>query len=197
MANKEIVPYGFDLSKKPDALVLTVVPPEVTPIRSSESYLTHAIHRSVHAPPPPRLLLKDKPHQPDVPPTIKVPKEINLLPPRVNKTLTRVKTNKFGNITCAKYKSVTPRTIIDGVRAMPDQIKVVPLKDKKRKASSPPIPKAEKRPRMIIALLEKKIEDLFDVIYTLEQRIDEEHVYRKSLQHDINALNHFVAKMKK
>ena len=50
---------------------------------------------------------------------------------------------------------------------------------------------------MIIALLERKIEDLSDVIYTLEQMIDEEHVYRKSLQHDLNALNHFVAKMKK
>ena len=50
---------------------------------------------------------------------------------------------------------------------------------------------------MTIALLEKKIEDLSSVIYTLEQRIDEEHVYHKSLQHDLNALNHFVAKMKK
>ena len=49
---------------------------------------------------------------------------------------------------------------------------------------------------MTIALLEKKIEDLSDVIYTLEQRI-EEHIYHKSLQHDLNTLNHFVAKMKK
>ena len=48
-----------------------------------------------------------------------------------------------------------------------------------------------------MALLEKKIEDIFDVIYTLEQRIDEEHVYRKSLQRDLNVLNHFVVKMKK
>ena len=78
---------------------------------------------------------------------------------------------------------------------MPDQIKVVPPKEKKRKVPSPPILEAEKHPRMTIALLEKKIEDFS--IYTLEQRIDEEHVYRKSLQHDINALNHFVAKMKK
>ena len=93
--------------------------------------------------------------------------------------------------------SVTPRTIIDGVRAMPDQIKVVPPKEKKRRAPSPPIPEAEKWPRMTIALLEKKIEDLFDVIYTLEQRINEEHIYRKSLQHDLNALNHFVAEMRK
>ena len=49
---------------------------------------------------------------------------------------------------------------------------------------------------MTIALLEK-IEDLSDVIYTFEQRIDEEHIYRKSLQQDLNALNHFVAKMRK
>ena len=80
---------------------------------------------------------------------------------------------------------------------MLDQIKVVSPKEKKRKAPSPPIPEAEKHPRMTIALLEKKIEDLSDVIYTLKQRIDKEHVYRKSLQHDLNTLNHFVAKMKK
>ena len=115
------------------------------------------------APPPPRLLLKDKPRQPDAPPPIKVMKEINLLPPRANKVLTRVKTNKFGDLTCAKYKSVTPRTIIDGVRAMPYQIKVVPPKEKKRKVPSPPILEAEKQPQMTIALLEKKIEDLSDV----------------------------------
>ena len=96
------------------------------------------------APPPPCLLLKDKPHQLDALPPIKVTKEINLLPLRANKVLTGVKTNKFGDVTCAKYKSATPRTIIDGVRAMLDQIKVVPPKEKKRKAPSPPILEAEK-----------------------------------------------------
>ena len=152
-------------------------------------------------PPPPCPLLGGKPHQQeprlDIQKLIKVTKKINLLPPKGHEVLIGVKTNKFGDITCAKYKSVTPRTIIDGVRAMPDQIKVVSPKENKRKAPSPPIPEAKKHPRMTIALLEEKIEDLFDVIYTLEQRIDEEHVYCKSLQHDLNALNHFVAKMKK
>ena len=124
-------------------------------------------------------------------------KEINHLPLKGHEVLTGVKTNKFGDVTCVKYKLVNPRTTIDGVRAMPDQIKVVPPKERKRKAPSPPIPKVEKCPRMTIALLEKKIEDLSDVIYTLEQRIDEEHVYHKSLQYDLNALNHFVAKMRK
>ena len=198
MANKEIVPYGFHPSKKPDVLELTIVPLEGTPICSGQSYFTQVIRCPVMiAPPPPHLLLKDKPHQPDAPPPIKVMKEINLLPPRANEVLNKVKTNKFGDVTCAKYKSITARTIIDGVCTMPDQIKVVPPKEKKRKVPSPPTPKAEKHLRMIVALLDKKIEDLSDVIYTLEQRIDEEDVYRKSWQHDLNALNHFVTKMKK
>jgi hypothetical protein len=59
---------------------------------------------------------------------------------------TRVKTNKFGDVTYAKYKSVTPRTTIDGVQAMSNQIKVVPLKERKRKVPSPPIPEVEKHP---------------------------------------------------
>jgi hypothetical protein len=63
MANKEIVPYGFDLSKKPDALALTVVPPEVTPICSSQSYFTQAIHCPVLVLPTPHPLLEDKPRQ--------------------------------------------------------------------------------------------------------------------------------------
>jgi len=63
MANKEIVPYGFDPSKKPDALALTVIPLEVTPIRSSQSYFTQAIHHLSLVQSPPRPLLEDKPRQ--------------------------------------------------------------------------------------------------------------------------------------
>ena len=47
-------------------------------------------------------------------------KEINLLPLKGHEVLTGVKTNKFGDITCAKYKLITSRTTIDEVRAMPD-----------------------------------------------------------------------------
>jgi hypothetical protein len=130
MANKEIVPYGFDLSKKPIALALTVIPLEVTPIRSSQSYFAQAIHRPVLTLLPPCPLLKDKPRQQepklDVQKLFNVMKEINILPLKGHKVLTRVKTNKFGDVTCAKYKSVTPCTTIDGVQAMLDYIKVVP-----------------------------------------------------------------------
>ena len=47
-------------------------------------------------------------------------KEINLLPLKGHKVLTGVKTKKFGDVTCVKYKLITPCTTIDGVRAMPD-----------------------------------------------------------------------------
>jgi hypothetical protein len=78
-------------------------------------------------------------------------KEINLLPPKGHEVLTKVKTNKFGDVRCVKYKSVTPHTTIDGVRAMPEQIKVVPPKEKERKEPSI-LPKSdEKHPWMIIA----------------------------------------------
>ena len=63
MANKEIVPYGFDPSKKPDTLALTIIPLEVTPIRSSQSYFTQAIRHPALVLPLPRPLLEDKPHQ--------------------------------------------------------------------------------------------------------------------------------------
>jgi hypothetical protein len=111
MAEREIVPYGVD---KPTPL--NIIPPHgVALVPSSQSYFAQAIHCPVLAPPLPRLLLKDKPHQPDAPPTIKLTKEINLLSPRANEMLTGVKTNKFRDIACAKYKSVTLCTTIDGV----------------------------------------------------------------------------------
>ena len=63
MANKEIIPYGADLSKKPNALVLTAVPLEVTPICSNQSYYAQAIRHPLIALPPPLLRLEGKPLQ--------------------------------------------------------------------------------------------------------------------------------------
>jgi len=201
MAGREIIPFGFDLNKKLDALALSIIPlKEIAPIHQSQSYFAQAIHRPVIAPPPPRLFLEDKPCQQkpslDVPKLIKVMKEINLLPPKGNEVLTGVKTNKFGDVTCVKYKSVTPCITIDGVWAMSKQIKVVPPKEKRR-APSTILENEEKRPWMTMVLLQKKIEDFTDFVHTFEQRIDEEHIHRKSLQHDVNILNHYVTKPSK
>ena len=73
---------------------------------------------------------------------------------------------------------------------------VAPPKEKKRRVPLA-IKNEEKLPRMNMALLQKKIEDLTDVVYAIEQRIGEEHMYRKSLQQDLSALNHFVIKSRK
>jgi len=152
MANKQIIPYGMN-PRKPSSVdkslaiilvrehvPLAIVPPEAIPIHLSQSYFAQAIRRPVIAPPP-RQLLEDKlrPHRQDAPKLIKVTKEINLLPPKGHKVLTRIKTNKFGGVTCAKYKSATLCTTIDGVHAMPKQIKVVPPK---RKAPSAYVPRS-------------------------------------------------------
>ena len=64
MAGREIVPFGFDLNKKPDALVLSVVIlKEMALVHQSQSYFTQAIHHPVIALPPPRLLVGDKSRQ--------------------------------------------------------------------------------------------------------------------------------------
>jgi hypothetical protein len=127
VASREIIPYEVE-----EAILLSIIPPqEVAPVPSNQSYFAQAIHCPVIAPSPPCLLLQDKPRQPEAP-KIKAPKEINLLPPRANETLTGVKTNKFGDVTCAKYKSIMTGLSIDGVRAAPKQIKVVSPKEKRR-----------------------------------------------------------------
>ena len=130
MADKKTIPYGANLNKKPATHALIIVPPKVTPIHSNQSYYAQAVRRPLIASPPPSLRLEGKPLQQepklDTQKLFKVTKEINHLPLKDHEVLTGLKTNKFGDVTCAKYKSVTPRTTIDGVWDMPDQIKVVP-----------------------------------------------------------------------
>jgi hypothetical protein len=83
MGGREIIPYRVE-----EAILLSIIPPqEVAPVPTNQSYFAQAIHRLMIAPPPPRLLLQDNPHQLEAP-KIKVLKEINLLPPRANETLT-------------------------------------------------------------------------------------------------------------
>jgi septal ring factor EnvC (AmiA/AmiB activator) len=80
--------------------------------------------------------------------------------------LTGLKTNKFGDVTYIKYKKTTPRVTLDGVWAMPEQIKVVP--PKKRPASSFE-PSEPKRQKTTLATLEKKMEELEQKITRIHQ----------------------------
>ena len=63
MAGREIIPYGTDLSKKPNALVLTAIPLEVTPICSNQSYYAEAVRCPLFAPSLSLLRLEGKPLQ--------------------------------------------------------------------------------------------------------------------------------------
>ena len=77
--------------------------------------------------------------------------------------LTGLRTNKFGDVTCAKYKSVTPHVTIDGVRAALEQVKVVLPKEKKKRAPLATQENDEKRQRMTVAILDNKIQDLYQI----------------------------------
>ena len=127
-----------------------------------------------------------------------MPKEINLFPPRVNNTLTGVKTNKFGDITDAKYKSVTPCLTINGVLAAPEQVKIVPLKEKKKKRAPPSaLENNEKRQWMTIAALHDKIKTITEYTHALQHRIDKEHIHRRNLEYELTILSRYVVNQDK
>lgn len=138
---------GINLNELPpsdDLMALAIIPPkelavvlpkEIIAASSKEIVLVHQ-PQSYYARAVPCL-------------TFRVPKELNLLPPKPNEMLIELKTNKFGDVTCMKYKSSTPRLTLDGVRALPDQIKVAP--PWKRSSSSSPSSREPKHSRTTIA----------------------------------------------
>jgi hypothetical protein len=97
---------------------LAVTPPkEIMPMPKPQAFYARNVPCLTLAPPPPRFTVEGKPGQTKVL-TFCVPKELNLLPPRPDEMLTRLKTNKFGDVTYMKYKKATPRVTLDGVWAM-------------------------------------------------------------------------------
>jgi hypothetical protein len=74
--------------------------------------------------------------------------------------LTGLKMNKFGDVTCMKYRSTTPHTSFEGVWAMPEQIQVKPPRTRSPSSSSSPSSSGQKRKRTSNADLEKQIEAL-------------------------------------
>jgi hypothetical protein len=76
-----------------------------------------------------------------------------------------LKTNKFGDVTCMKYKKTTSRVTLDGVRAMLEQIKVVPPKKRPSSSSESSEPKRQKT---TLATLEK-MEELKQKITMIQQ----------------------------
>ena len=111
--------------------------------------------------------------------------------------LTGVKTNKFGDVTCTKYKSVTPHLTIDGVRAAPKQVKVVPLKEKKKGVPPSTLENEEKCQRSTIAMLQDRIKTLTEYTHALQHRIDKEHIHRRNLEYELTILSHYIVNQDK
>jgi len=79
---------------------------------------------------------------------------------------------------------------------MPEQVKVVPPKEKKR--APPSIPENDKkRQRTTVAMLHDKIKTLTDYVHALQFRIDKEHVYRKNLEYELSILSRYVINKEK
>jgi hypothetical protein len=117
---------------------LTVVPPkEVGPIHHHQSYYTQATSTLCLSPLPSCLSIEGPRLQQEMS-KFHISKELDLLPPKPNEVLTGLKTNKFGDITCMKYRSTTPRMSFEGVRAMPKQIQVKPPRTRSPSSSSSP-----------------------------------------------------------
>ena len=80
---------------------------------------------------------------------------------------------------------------------MPEQVKVVPPKEKKKRAP-PSIPENDKkRQRTTVAMLHDKIKTLTDYVHALQFRIDKEHVYRKNLEYELSILSRYVINKEK
>jgi hypothetical protein len=154
MADEQIIPLRMDLNQplpEDDFLAiipieepspLAAIPPKQRPQSYGQSYFTQ-VHQPMLPSQLEHLLLKDAPSKGLI---VKLPKDVKLLPPKPNETLTGVKLDKLGQVICAKYTTGTPRTTIDGVRAHPAKVKFIPPKE---------VPKrAPKRQRMTVADLE-------------------------------------------
>jgi chromosome segregation ATPase len=118
--------------------------------------------------------------------------------------LTRLKTNKFGDVTYMKYKKTTPRVTLEGVRAMPEQIKVVPPKKRPSSSSESSEPKRQKT---TLATLEKKMEKLEQKITRIQQdlaflaraidrltaRMDKATIKHQGLKSHVNIISRTIA----
>ena len=111
---------------------------------------------------------------------------------RANETLTEVRTNKLGDVTYAKYKSVMPHVTIDGVQAAPEQVKVMPPKEKKKRVPPTAQENDQKRQRMTIVVLHNKIQDRTLANHAMHHRIDQEHIYHKDLEYELTILCRYV-----
>ena len=80
---------------------------------------------------------------------------------------------------------------------MPEQVKVVPSKEKKKRAPPSVLENDEKCQWPTVAMLHDKIKTLIDYTHALQFRIDKEYVYCKNLEYELTILSHYVVNKEK
>jgi hypothetical protein len=146
---------------------LVVVPQkEVGLVHHHQSYYTQATSTLRLSPPPSHLSIEGPRHQQEML-KFRISKELDLLPPKPNEVLTGLKMNKFGDVTCMKYRSTTLCTSFEGVRAMPEQIQVKPPRTRSPSSSSSPRSSGQKHKRTSNVDLEKQIEAITPQVFAL------------------------------
>jgi hypothetical protein len=115
------------LDPKPLVVILSkqlvIVPPHH---HYEQAYFVQA-HKPAPPSPPTKLLLKGL--------KVTIPQGTKLLPATDNEKLIKVTTNRFGDVTCAKY--ATSRVSLDGIRAPPGQVKYVAPRETSKRSATP------------------------------------------------------------
>ena len=76
-------------------------------------------------------------------------------------------------------------------------MKVVLLKEKKKRAPPSISVNDEKHQCLTVAMLHDKIKTLTDYTHALQFRIDKDHVYRKNLEYELTILSRYVVNNEK
>jgi hypothetical protein len=167
--DRRMIHYGIDLNTIPKeeleskAIILSNEPTPIVTIPPSPHAHSHSYFAQpmLTAPPQPLLLDGALPKGP----VVKIPEGTKLLPPKHNEVLMGVKTNKEGEIVCAKY-STRDRTYFEVVRAHPSKVKFVPPKEAPKSALI--AFETPKKRRKTMADLEKELDAQRAIVASLE-----------------------------
>jgi hypothetical protein len=170
--NKRIIPYGINFNSIPkeDPNCKALIPvsnaqPLAAILPRPHSYSQSYFAQPVLAGPPQPLLLEDKSSKG---PVVKLPAGTKLLPPKHNEMLLGVKTNKKGEIVCAKY-STGECTYFEGVHAHPSKVKFLPPEEAPKHALAKA--EASRKRHKTLADLEKLIEAQPATISSIESTL--------------------------
>jgi len=175
-SERRMIPFGIDLNTIPreESVCKAIIPiDEPVPLPTIPlqpccygcSYFAHPVRTKP-------LLLEGAPLKG---PIIALPAGTNILPPKRNEKLLGVRTNKKGEVACAKY-STGDRTYFEGVRAHPMKVKFNPPKEtpKSTMASA----ETPRKRRKMLADLEKELAEQCTIIASLEacQRVQSRYI---------------------